>query len=182
MADKKYSLFDKAMMLVFSFLMLASCVFFGHRAMTKPAYEARELKQTQLLAVSVIEIMAEKSVVEPVLIIDHRAIKDNWRIKAVARKENDFTEITSDVSSGWNSRSPKSTVYKAKVFDDGGIEYENATAARLAEAVRGVKPSPKDETVTFRLPEENKPCPVDVVMHIAEYTDYKGDKYIVLRP
>ncbi len=190
--DKKLSLPNRIMAFIFALMVLASFAFIGYRIITKSAYEARELKQTQLLSVSAIETIAEKSHYEPemwnkfetdefVLIIDHKKIEGNWVIQVRIKRHPDHIEIESSASSGWNSRRPKNTVFNAKISNDGIVIYADRSASEIAKELKNIKININDKSVVFGFPDEIKVCPVTINAAVTSYKDKPGNRLIALK-
>lgn len=195
MKDRKLISPHKLMECLFALAVLSSFVFIGFRIATKSSYEAHEVRQCLLLAVSAADMMAEETSSAPdiwdrmgrgeiTLIIDHKTVPGNWVIKVTAIRRGDFMHIESSASSGWNTRSPQKFTVAADIStgkDAGRIVYVNAPPAHeaLDAIIRSARKSGK--TVVFRFPDESDICPVTIRAAIARYAGPDGD-FIILKP
>ena len=193
MADKKLPFFQKILAFIFAVLVAASVVFFGYRIAMKPSYNAHEIEQCRLLAVSSLAAIAEKTADDPqmwdkfpeetiYLIIDHKTMPDNWVIKLEAKKSGRMLKLKSAATSGWNSRSPQEAVFTASIDRDAGaknITYDDKSASLIADKIAAALPSTKKEGLKYILPDERKVTPVDI---IADVHHYMNKKFIIIRP
>lgn len=192
MRENKLPLFQKIIAVLFLLLFITSIVFMGYRIYKKPAYEAHEKEQTRILAVSVIELFAEKTLKEPdmwgkfendniELIIDHAKVKDNWVIRTTFLKKQSFVDAISSVSSGWNSRSPQSAKCRAKIYYDGKIEYEDETAASVVQKIVRSNSKPNVKALHFRFSDERKKVPFDISAEVRYISTDSGEEYLILK-
>jgi len=192
MRENKLPLLQKIIAVFFFLLFITSIVFMAYRIYTKPAYEAHEKEQARILAVSAIELFAEKTSKEPdmwkkfesnniELIIDHTRIKGNWVIITTFLKKESFVDAISSVNSGWNSRSPQSVKFRAKINFDGRIEYENETAASAVQMIVRSNSKPNGKVVHFRFRDERKKVPFDITTEVRSVITDSGEEYLVLK-
>ena len=192
MRENKLPLLQKIIAGFFFLLFITSIVFMAYRIYTKPAYEAHEKEQARILAISTIEFFAKKTSGEPgmwekfesdniELVIDHMQIKGNWVINTEFSKEEFFVEVTSSVNSGWNSRSPQSAKFRAKINFDGRIEYENETAESAVQMILRSNSKPNGKVVHFRFPDERKKVPVDISVKEWSVITDSGEEYLFLK-
>ena len=192
MKENKLPLFQKIIAGFFSLLFITSIVFMAYRIYTKPAYEAHEKEQSRILTVSVIELFAEKTSKEPSmwekfesdnieLIIDHTQIKGNWVIRTTFLKKESFVDVTSSVSSGWNSRSPQSAKFRAKIYFDGKTEYENESAASAIRMIIKSKSKPNGKVLQFRFSDERKKVPFAITTEERSVSTDSGEEYLILK-
>lgn len=192
--NDRLSIPNKIMAFIFILMILASFCFMGYRIITKSAYVAKELKQTQILSLSAIEVLAEKAKNEPELwnkfdsnefslIIDYKKIEGNWIIEVKIKKHPDFVEAESSVSSGWNSRKPQKTVLTARIFSNGDVLYTDKEKTDLLKKELGkITVNKRDKTVNFRFPDEFKECPAVINAAAANYKDNSGNAMLALKP
>ena len=192
MSENKLPMLQKIIASFFLLIFIASLVFMVYRIYTKPAYEAHEKEQARILAISTIEFFAKKTSEEPEmwekfenddieLVIDHMQIKGNWVIRTTFLKKESFVDAISSVSSGWNSRSPQSATFRAKINFDGRIEYENETAESAVQMILRSNSKPNGKVVHFRFPDERKKVPVDISVKEWSVITDSGEEYLFLK-
>ncbi|MDD4160787.1 MAG: hypothetical protein PHO18_07565 [Synergistaceae bacterium] len=192
MINGRLPLLQKLIVSFFVLIFLASLVFIGYRIFTKPAYEAYEKEQAKILALSVIELFAEKTseypeiwtkfdTKETELVIDHKKVTDNWVIKISFSKRGSFVQITSSVKSGWNSRSPQSALFKAKIYPDGKTEYEDNIPAATLGMIKKTDNRANGRTYLFRFPDEMKKVPVDIKAEERLISDSGGKEFLIIK-
>ena len=192
MSENKLPMLQKIIASFFLLIFIASLVFMVYRIYTKPAYEAHEKEQARILAISTIEFFAKETSGEPgmwekfesdniELIIDHMQINGNWVISTNFSKKESFVEATSSVSSGWNSRSPQSAKFSAKIYFDGKIEYEDETAASTIRMIIRSKSKPNGNVLHFRFPDERKKMLFDIAAEVRSVITDLGEEYLVLK-
>ena len=159
--------------LVFALLILASFVFMGFRIAAKPAYSEHELKKCQVMAVSAVDIIAQKLEDSPlfltkfgsskiILTADHKKMPDNLVVKLEITDYGKYASVSSKVNSGWNSRSPKEYICTAKIYNDNGknrIVYDAVECENIAVSIIQTDFNEKKNTIEFVLPDENKKMP-----------------------
>lgn len=177
----------------FALVFLASLIFIGYRIYTKPAYEAHESEQARLLAVSAISLFGEKTAKDPGmwskfedreidLMIDHMRIMGSWVVKLNFIKKEGHIEVLSTVSSGWNSRSPQSAEFRAKISSDGNIEFYDADAAStVLSRIKNGRPKALGKTHNFRFPDEMKRVPVAIYAEEYVITDPDKKEFMILK-
>ena len=192
MKENKLPSIQKIIASIFALVFIASLFFIGYRIYTKPAYEAHEQKQARLLAVSAVSLFSEKTAKEPgtwarfnsdetELIIDHMKIKGNWVVKVNFNNKESYIEVISSVSSGWNSRSPQSAEVRAKIYNDGNIEYEDGEGSRsIAAAIKSGSLNALGKIHIFRFPDEQKKVPAVIEAEESLLTDQEGNEYLIL--
>ncbi len=168
MKDNKLPPLQKIIASIFALVFIASLFFIGYRIYTKPAYEAHEKEQARMLAVSALSLFAEKTAKEPriwtkfesnenELMIDHMRIRGNWVVKVYFINKGSHIEVLSSVISGWNSRSPRSAEVRAKIYNDGRVEYEDGEGSRfIAAAIKSGSLIALGKIHIFRFPDEQK--------------------------
>ena len=192
MSENKLPLLQKIIASFFLLIFIASLVFMAYRIYKKPSYEAHEKEQAIILAVSTIEFFAKKTSEEPEmwekfenddieLVIDHMQIKGNWVIRTTFLKKESFVDAISSVNSGWNSRSPQSATFRAKINFDGRIEYENETAESAVQMILRSNSKPNGKVVHFRFPDERKKVPVDISVKEWSVITDSGEEYLFLK-
>ncbi len=192
MREKKLPLLQKIIACFFILLFIASIIFMVYRISTKSSYESHEKEQARILAVSAIEFFAKKTSKEPgmwerfqsndiELVIDHMQIKENWVISTEFSRKESFVEVISSVNSGWNSRSPQSAKFKAKIYFDGKTEYENETAASTIQLIVKPKSTPNGNVHQFRFSDERKKVPIDITAEEWSVTTDSGEEYLILK-
>ena len=192
MSENKLPMLQKIIASFFLLIFIASLVFMVYRIYTKPAYEAHEKEQARILAISTIEFFAKKTSEEPEmwekfenddieLVIDHMQIKGNWVIRTTFLKKESFVDAISSVNSGWNSRSPQSATFRAKINFDGRIEYENETAESAVQMILRSNSKPNGKVVHFRFPDERKKVPVDISVKEWSVITDSGEEYLFLK-
>ena len=192
MSENKLPMLQKIIASFFLLIFIASLVFMVYRIYTKPAYEAHEKEQARILAISTIEFFAKETSGEPgmwekfesdniELIIDHTQIKGNWVIKTTFLKKESFVDAISSVNSGWNSRSPQSAKFRAKIYYDGKIEYEDEPAASAVRMILRSNSKPNGKVVHFRFPDERKKMPSDIAAEVRSVITDSGEEYLVLK-
>lgn len=173
---------------VFGLIFAASLIFFGYRVYTKPAYEAHEKEQARILAVSTVMLLAERIAEEPgiwdkfsdidtELMIDHMKIRENWVVKVFIAKKDGHVEVTSSAASGWNSRSPQSSAFSAKIFSDGRMVFDGEAPAEIPSG----KAEPSEKVHTFRFPDEMKKVPAQIIAEEYLLTDDEGREFFILK-
>lgn len=193
MKENKLPPLQKIIASIFALVFIASLFFIGYRIYTKPAYEAHEKKQARLLAVSAMSLFSEKTAKEPgiwgkfkdneiELIIDHMRIKGNWVVKMIFLKKKSHIEVISSVHSGWNSRSPQLAEFRAKMFKDGSLKFENAEIALTAvDSIKSARQKTSGKIYNFRFPDELKKVPAVVDAEEFLLTDAEGNKFLILK-
>lgn len=182
---------QKLIAAAFLVMVLASFCFIGYRIITKSEYEENQIKQANILAVSVINTLAEKSLKDIslwdkfdsdnfIIIIDHRTVPGNWVLKTSIKKNMDHVNIESTVDSGWNSRSPISKVVSAKVFMDGKVVFDDIKASDQVKKLHADNAGKKHVYVFFRFPDERKPFPVKIRAAVTTYKDSENNDFIML--
>ncbi|MFA5672317.1 MAG: hypothetical protein WC922_07670 [Synergistaceae bacterium] len=192
MKENKLPPLQKIIAFFFVLVFIASLFFIGYRIYTKPAYEAHEQKQVRLLAVSAVSLFSDKTAREPgiwarfnrdetELIIDHMKIKGNWVVKVNFNNKESHIEVISSVSSGWNSRSPRSAEVRAKIYNDGRVEYEDGEGSRsIAAAIKSRSLIALGKVHIFRFPDEQKKVPAVIEAEESLLTDQEGNEYLIL--
>ena len=192
MSENKLPMLQKIIASFFLLIFIASLVFMVYRIYTKPAYEAHEKEQARILAISTIEFFAKETSGEPgmwekfesdniELVIDHMQIKGNWVINTEFSKEEFFVEVTSSVNSGWNSRSPQSAKFRAKINFDGKIEYEDENAVSAVQMIVRSNSKLNGKVVHFRFPDERKKMPIDIAAEVRSVITDLGEEYLFLK-
>lgn len=188
MNENGSSTLHKIMAGIFGLIFAASLIFMGYRVYTKPAYEAHEKEQARILAVSAVTLLAERTAMEPSiwenfsdidteLMIDHMKIRGNWAVKVFIVKKDGYVEVTSSVTSGWNSRSPQSAEYRAQIYRDGRTVFVGEGSAGTPEG----KTEPLGKIHTFRFPDEMKKVPVQITAEEYLLTDAEGREFLILK-
>jgi len=153
MADKKTSLSERLIKILFIAAIAASFVFAGFRIVNRSEYIAHETKQCQLLALSAADMLAEKMLNDPAacarlakdsatLVTDHMKMKDNFNIELSVKSNDGIIEISSHVKSGWNSRSPQSTDSTAMLLSNDtikGVVYKGKKSKQLITKIHAAK-------------------------------------------
>lgn len=177
---------------IFALVFIASLFFIGYRIYTKPAYEAHEKKQARLLAVSAMSLFSDKTAREPgiwarfnsdetELMIDHMKIKGNWVVKVNFNNKGSHIEVLSSVSSGWNSRSPQSTEVRAKIYNDGRVEFEDKDSSQsIAAAIKSGSLKALGKIHSFRFPDEQKKVPAVIEAEECLLRDQEGNEFLIL--
>ncbi len=188
MNENGSSALHKLMAAIFGLIFAASLIFMGYRVYTKPAYEAHEKEQARILAVSAVTLLAERTAMEPgiwenfsdidtELMIDHMKIRENWVVKVFISKKEGHVEVTSSVASGWNSRSPQSAEYRAKIYRDGKTVFEGQGSAGMPSG----KAEPLGKTHAFRFPDEMKKVPVQITAEEYLLKDAEDSEFLILK-
>lgn len=193
MKKNRSLLFQKLVAGFFVLVFIVSFIFIGYRIYTKPAYEAHETEQARLLAISTISLLSEKTSRNPgmwakfesseiKLIIDHMKIKGNWVVEINILKKENHIEVFSLVSSGWNSRSPLSAKFRAKIYKDGRLEYVDGVAALTAAGiVNNARQKMTGKIHNFKFPNELKKVPAPIDAEESIFTDPKGNEFLILK-
>ena len=192
MREKKLPLLQKIIACFFALLFIASIIFMVYRISTKSSYESHEKEQARILAVSAIEFFAKKTSKEPgmwerfqsndiELVIDHMQIKENWVISTEFSRKESFVEVISSVNSGWNSRSPQSAKFKAKIYFDGKTEYEDETATSTIQMIGRSGSTANGNFHRFRFTDERKKVPIDITAEEWSVTTDSGEEYLILK-
>jgi len=194
--NKEYilSLPNKIAAFAFILMVLASFCFIGYRIATKSAYTAKELKQTQILSLSVVELLSDKIKNEPdmwdkfksdefVLATDYKKIEGNWVIAVKIKKFPGFVEAESTVNSGWNSREPQKTVITGRIFSDGNVVYTDKEKTDLLKTdLQKITVKKTDKILIFGFPDEIKQCPVKIEAIVTKFKDSSGNALLALKP
>lgn len=193
MKESKLPPLQKLIASFFVLVFIASLLFIGYRIYTKSAYEAHEAKQARLLAVSAISLFGEKTSKDPEmwtkfesneieLMIDHMRIKENWVVKVNFLKKENHIQVLSSVNSGWNSRSPQFTEFRAKIFNDGSLEFENAEAAlTAADNIERTRQKASGKMHNFRFSDERIELPAVIDAEETLFTDAEGNEFLILK-
>lgn len=192
MKENKLPPLQKIIASIFALVFIASLFFIGYRIYTKPAYEAHEKKQARLLAVSAMSLFSDKTAREPgiwarfnsdetELMIDHMKIKGNWVVKVNFNNKGSHIEVLSSVSSGWNSRSPQSTEVRAKIYNDGRVEFEDKDSSQsIAAAIKSGSLKALGKIHSFRFPDEQKKVPAVIEAEECLLRDQEGNEFLIL--
>lgn len=177
-----------ACLFVISFV--AAVFFIAVRVIQKPAYEAHEKRQCGLLAASTLTLFAQKTELLPelwdafaedkvVLILDHRAMPGNWNVRLTAARSpaNGTIALKAEAASGWNSRSPESSVFYAQLSGERG--RGGCLRISFDETVGFISPFPtspkeEDKTLLFTYPNGKEP-PVKIEALVTNFK-YSGDE------
>lgn len=171
----------------------AALLFIAVRVTQKPAYEAHEKRQCELLASSLLMLFVEKTEVSPgvwsafsndeiILTLDHRAMPGNWNVKLTAKRslEKDAVSLKAEAASGWNSRSPQDAARHALLFDIGKDNLRISTT----EAVDFIPSQEHDyqaKVLSFTYLNEKEP-PVKIEAQVANFVHPDDNEtYIVLK-
>lgn len=193
MKESKLPTLQKIIACFFALVFIASIIFIGYRIYSKPAYEAHEKEQARLLAISAVSLFSEKTSKYPgiwakfesnetELMIDHMRIMGNWVVKVNFINKGSHIDVLSSVSSGWNSRSPQSAEIRAKIFNDGSMEFEDGdTASTSADRIKIDRLKTLGKIHNFRFPDEQKKVPVLIDAEEFLFTDPEGNEFLVLK-
>lgn len=183
---------QKIIAFFFVLIFIASLLFIGYRIYTKPAYEAHEKEQARMLAVSALSLFAEKTAKEPriwtkfesnenELMIDHMRIRGNWVVKVYFINKGSHIEVLSSVISGWNSRSPQSAEARAKIYNDGRLEFEDEkTSQAIAAGIKTKSLKALGKVHIFRFPDEQKKVPALIEAEESLLSDQEGNEFLIL--
>lgn len=171
----------------------AALFFVAARVTGKPAYEAHEKRQCELLASSLLMLFVEKTERSPgvwsafsndeiILTLDHRAMPGNWNVKLTAERspESDTVSLKAEAVSGWNSRSPQDAARHALLFDIGEDNLRVSTTETV-DFIPSREPGAKVKILPFTYMNEKEP-PVKIEARIANFIHPDDNEtYIVLK-
>lgn len=191
--NDKLSTGQKIAACTFALILIAAACMVGLRIAQKPAYEAHEQLQCDLLAVSLLETLAEITKTHPeiwvqfdpatTLMIDHRRMPGAWNVLFEARTDSGYVNVEALAASGWNSRSPKETRFSASIsLQDGTIAYMEEGAAKLAHGLPGQKIEAKKKILPLMFRDEKEPgTPMHVCVSEVQVEGGKAP-YLVIFP
>lgn len=173
----------------------ASFVFFGWRVITKRSYEAQEKLQCEALAassaLSAAEALDFPALAETVqkegraeFIVDHMKMPGNYVVKVtLAAEKNNAFRITSEASTGWNSRSPQSSVFEI-IKSGAKWTYRSEKDRKFAETIKALKENDatamlKGKRLVFTYAFE-KPCPAPFSAEAAKSSHFSKTPVILL--
>lgn len=184
---------QKIMACLFVAALCAAAFLVWGRAADKRDYQAREEKQCDLLAASLLMLFIEKTESEPdmwsflksdkiIMTLDHRAMPGEWNVRLTVGVSPDggTVELRADAASGWNSRAPGSAARGALLS---GIGSGNPRVSYRESA--GFIPEPESErtvkTLPFVYPDGQAP-PLKIEALVVSFKDRDdGKTYIVLK-
>lgn len=171
----------------------AALFFVAMRVTGKPAYEAHEKRQCELLASSLLMLFVEKTELYPgvwsafgndeiILTLDHRAMPGNWNVKLTAKRssEKDAVSLKAEAVSGWNSRSPQDAARHALLFDIGEDNLRVSTT-ETADFIASQESGAEVKILPFTYMNEKEP-PVKIEARIAKFVHPDDNEtYLVLK-
>lgn len=174
-------------------VLCAALFFVVARITGKPAYEAHEKRQCELLASSLLMLFVEKTEHSPgvwsafsndeiILTLDHRAMPGNWNVKLTAKRspEKDTVSLKAEAVSGWNSRSPQDAARHALLFDI-GEENLRVSTTETVDFIPSQESGAEVKTLPFTYMNEKEP-PVKIEARIANFVHPDDNEtYIVLK-
>lgn len=186
--EKKLSTPQKIIAALFALVLIGAACLMAWRVVQKPAYEARERMQCDLLAVSAAQALAQISETEPeiwaqfsapvTLILDHRQMPDNWNLSVTAQALPNRMAFLIVASSGWNSRSPQRSELHVDLRDDGGLVY---SGTKEEVVLTTADSTDTGKTVSFILLDGREPR-VPLRMRVVETRMRDEEKpYLLLR-
>lgn len=181
---------QKFIVWLFIITLAAAGLFIAVRIARKPTYKAHEKRQCDLLAASTLAIFTRETELSPelwdaftedeiVLILDHRAMPGNWNVRLTAARSpaNGTIALKAEAASGWNSRSPESSVFYAQLSGERG--RGGCLRISFDETVGFISPFPtspkeEDKTLLFTYPNGKEP-PVKIEALVTNFK-YSGDE------
>lgn len=171
----------------------AALFFVAMRVTNKPAYEAHEKRQCELLASSLLMLFVEKTELSPgvwnefgndeiILTLNHRAMPGNWNVKLTARRssEKDTVSLKAEAASGWNSRSPQGAARHALLFDI-GEDNLRISSTETADFILPQESGSQVQVLPFTYMNEKEP-PVKIEARVANFVHPDDNEtYIVLK-
>ncbi len=173
-------------------LLVGAACLIGFRVVHKPAYEARERLQCDLLAHSAALALAAALRAEPetlaqfatptTLFLDHREMPDNWNLSFTTHVMPGRTLLRIEAASGWNARSPKRRELHVALYTDGTLADAETGVRMQADDGGATNVTDTGRTLSFLLLDGKEPrVPLRVRLFEAQ-TAEGGDPYFLLRP
>lgn len=195
MSVKISSILEQTAKYLFLAAVLTSFFFFGWRVATKRAYVEHEKAQCEALAVSAsltaAEALAEnaalarlvKELARAEFVTDHMKMPGNNTVSVTIVAVGGGFAVSSQVASGWNSRSPQSAEFALTLVPGRGVSYANEAdekrAARLLAARETAVRNDEVKEHIFTFPHE-RPCPAPFTAAAAKAAGLSGEPVYIL--